>query len=440
MHFKIVRTIAELHGILENKIATRLEQVHRLKYKYGSVKIEEIKVEQIVKGMKGMATQLTESLSLDPDFGVRFRGLSIEECQEKLPKKRTQPYIESMIWLLLTGDIPTPTQTDLLKKELALRCFLPKYTEDMLKKMIEHFHPMNQLSMGVLSLGYHSNFDKLYNSHMKKSEYWKPMLDDSLDLIAKIPRIASIIYRNSYRNGVTHDSNPSADYAENFGKMLGWDDEDFYEFLRLYINSHCDHEAGNVIAHTSHVVGSALCNVFKSYSAGLNGLAGPIHRLSSQECLRWLINLWKKVGDYPTDEAIVEYAKNCLDSGKNIPGYGHEILRIPDPRFIAQLKFANEMLPDDPLCNLVGQCFKIIPDVLKEFGKVKYPYPNAEAHSEVLMYSYGLRIYDYYTVLFGVARAIGCCINLVWDRALMFPLERPDGITIDSMMKICSEK
>lgn len=440
MLFQITRRIAELHSILEHKIATKLEQVHRLKYNHGSVKIEDIKVEQIVKGMRGMTTQLTETSMLDPEYGIRFRGLSIEECQSKLPKKYTQPYVEAMIWLLLTGEIPSESQVEIMRKELASRSFLPMHTEEMLNAMPTSLHPMSQLSMGVLSLGHRSQFDKLYNSPIKKKAYWKPMLDDGLDLIAKIPKIAAIIYRNTYKDRVIRKPDSSADLAESFGRMLGWDDKNFNDLLKLYINIHCDHEAGNVSAHTTHVVGSSLCDVFKSYSAGLNGLAGPLHGLANQECLGWLLDLRKNVGDYPTDQAIADYVKKTLSSGNVIPGYGHAVLRIPDPRFIAQLKFAGQMLPNNALCSLVAQCYKVIPQVLKEQGKAKNPFPNVDAHSGALMHSFGLVENDFYTVLFGVSRAIGCSVNLVWDRALMFPLERPDGLTINTMFEACKKK
>ena len=436
MYLKLSRKIAELHAILEKKIELKLEQVHKLRSQHKDVVIEEVQVGQILKGMRGLSTQLSETSALDPESGIRFRGLSIEQCQTKLPRKRTQPLVEAMFWLLLTGDIPTDTQVEILRKELASRAFLPKHTEEILKHMPTNLHPMSQLSIGVLSLGHSSQFDNYYNSGMKKNEYWKPMLDDGLDLVAKIPRIAAMIYRNSYRNGFTPNPDPNADLAENFGRMLGWDDEGFFELLRLYLNIHCDHEAGNVSAHTTNLVGSALCDIFKSYSAGLNGLAGPLHGLANQECLKWLMDLWKAVGDDPSNESIEAYSRNYLNSGNIIPGYGHAVLRITDPRFTAQMKFAKDNLPNNILCKLVAQCYNVIPKVLKDHGKAKNPFPNVDAFSGALLYSYGLRVYDFYTVIFGVSRAIGCSTNLVWNRALMFPLERPESMTLENLSLI----
>lgn len=65
--------------------------------------------------------------------------------------------------------------------------------------------------------------------------------------------------------------------------MLGYDDPLFAELMRLYLVIHSDHEGGNVSAHTSHLVGSALSDPYLSFSAAMAGLAGPLHGLANQE-------------------------------------------------------------------------------------------------------------------------------------------------------------
>jgi citrate synthase len=73
--------------------------------------------------------------------------------------------------------------------------------------------------------------------------------------------------------------------------MLGFQSDGMKECLRAYLSIHSDHEGGNVSAHTSHLVGSALADPYLSYSAAMDGLAGPLHGLANQECLRWLTDL-----------------------------------------------------------------------------------------------------------------------------------------------------
>lgn len=113
---------------------------------------------------------------------------------------------------------------------------------------------------------------------MHKREYWKTTFDDSMDLIAKLPNIAGRIFRNVYGDGKLPAIDQNKDYSANLATLLGFgDNEQFVELMRLYITIHSDHEGGNVSAHTGHLVGSALSDPFLSFSASLNGLAGPLH-------------------------------------------------------------------------------------------------------------------------------------------------------------------
>ena len=262
------------------------------------------------------------------------------------------------------------------------------------------------------------------------------MLDYCIDLVAKIPTIAAIIYRNVYKDGKLEDPCENADLSENYSRMLGWDDYNFFEMMRLNLTIHCDHEGGNVSTHSTHLVGSALADAYKSYSAGLNGLAGPLHGLANQECLRWLQELQEIVGDDPTENSVEVYVRETLKKGKVIPGYGHAVLRNTDPRFIVQLEFANKVIEDSPLCKLVEICYRVVPKVLKELGKVQNPYPNVDAHSGAILYYYGMKEFDFFTVNFGVSRAIGCAANLVWDRALLLPIERPASLTLENLEEL----
>ena len=300
----------------------------------------------------------------------------------------------------------------------------------------KNMHPMTQLSIGVLALGENSKFDEAYNKGMRKTEYWKPMLEDSIDLIAKIPTLAAVIYRNTYKDGKVCEPRPDLDLSENYGRMLGWDDYHFFELLRLHLTIRCDHEGGNVSTHATHLVGSALSDIYKSYSAGLNGLSGPLHGLADQECLKWLLDLHEIVGDHPTDQSVEVYVREALRDKKVIPGYGHAVLRSTDPRFIAQMEFAKKSIEDSVLCKLVEICFRVIPKILKDYGQVQNPYPNNYAHSGALLYHYGLKELDFFTVNFGVSRAIGCAANLVWDRALLLPIERPASLTLENLEEL----
>jgi len=291
-------------------------------------------------------------------------------------------------------------------------------------------HPMTQLSIGVLALQPHSKFALAYSEGKHKNKLWHYALDDSLDLMAKLPALAARIYRNVYKKRAVIASDPKLDWSANYAHMLGFgDNKGFVELMRLYLTLHADHEGGNVSAHATHLVGSALADPYYSFAAGMAGLAGPLHGLANQEVLNWMLDMQTAVGKNPSDADVEKYIWETLNAGRVVPGFGHAVLRKTDPRYIAQRQYALKHLPNDPLFKLVGQMFEIAPKVLTKQGKVSNPWPNVDAHSGCLLMFYGLTEQNYYTVMFGVSRAIGVLSQYVWSRALGFPLERPKSVT-----------
>ena len=293
---------------------------------------------------------------------------------------------------------------------------------------------MAQFSLAVNALEHTSSFAKAYAKGINKKEYWSYTFEDSMDLIAKLPNIASRIYQNVFKGGKVAAIQKDKDYSFNFANQLGFgDNADFVELMRLYLTIHTDHEGGNVSAHTTHLVGSALSSPFLSLAAGLNGLAGPLHGLANQEVLNWLQEMKKSVGDDLSDQSIKDYLWSTLNSGRVVPGYGHAVLRKTDPRYMAQRKFAQDHLPEDPMFQLVSQVYKIAPGVLTEHGKTKNPFPNVDAHSGVLLQHYGLTEANYYTVLFGVSRAIGVLPQLIPYRRAAPNWERQNQVWIEAL-------
>ncbi|CAF4273832.1 unnamed protein product [Rotaria magnacalcarata] len=257
-----------------------------------------------------------------------------------------------------------------------------------------------------------------------------------MDLIAKLPTIAAIIYRNLYRDGTAVGAiDPKKDWSWNFATMLGYDNKYFIDLLRLYLTIHSDHEGGNVSAHTSHLVSSALSDPYLSVAAAMNGLAGPLHGLANQEVLIWITKLVEKIGITPTDEQIKQYVLDTLKTSV-VPGFGHAVLRKTDPRYTCQREFALKHLPNDNLFKIVSQLYKVVPSILGDIGKVKNPWPNVDAHSGVLLQFYGMKEMNFYTVLFGVSRALGVLAQMIWSRALGFPLERPKSLSTDGLMAL----
>ncbi len=431
-----------LKAKLGEKIESWRPRTVRLLKEYGDVVVGDVKISQIIGGMRGVKCLTTDISYLDPYEGIRFRGYTIPEVLEKLPKVPggEMPYVEGFFHLLLTGEIPTDKEVAEVAEEFRERKDVPSYVFDVIRAMPKDSHPMAIFSAAVVAMQKESVFAKEYHQGLNKMDYWKPTYEDALTLLSRLPQVAAFIYRWKYKDGDIIDPDPDLDMGGNFAHMMGIE-KPYDDLARLYFILHSDHESGNVSAHTGHLVSSALSDVYYSISAMLDGLAGPLHGLANQEVLRWIQGVRDKMGGkVPTEEEMKQFVWDTLNSGQVIPGFGHAVLRKTDPRYQAQREFSLKHLPDDELFKYVDLLYKVVPPILQEHGKAKNPWPNVDAQSGVIQWYYGVREYDFYTVLFGVGRALGVCANIIWDRALGYPIERPKSITTDMMEEIAGIK
>lgn len=413
-------------------------EIKDLLKEHGDKKIGEVTLSQVYQGMRGITGLVTETSLLDAQDGIRFRGYSIPELQKQLPKAPggSEPLPEGLFLLMLLGKLPSEDQVQHLTSVWQRRSHVPNHVFATIEALPISSHPMTQFVVAIMALQTESQFSKRYAEGMSKKDYWSAVFDDSMDLIARLPRIAAYIYRRKYKGGEHIQPNGLLDWSGNFAHMMGYNDEGFHELMRLYMTIHADHEGGNVSAHTTHLVGSALSDPYLSFAAGMNGLAGPLHGLANQEVIKWIFELREQIGsDSPSKEQIAEYVKKTLSEGKVVPGYGHAVLRKTDPRFTAQMEFGKKHMADDTLVQTVWTVYETVPEILGDISKIKNPWPNVDAHSGALLVHYGMVEYEFYTVLFGVSRSLGVLASLCWDRALGFPLERPKSITTDLVKK-----
>jgi len=427
-------------GIVKERFRAKADaaniEIKDLLKEHGNRKAGEVTLSQIYQGMRGITGLVTETSLLDAQEGIRFRGYSIPELQAKLPtaKPGGEPMPEGLFYLMLVGELPTEEDAHHITNVWQRRSHVPNHVFATIDALPLNTHPMTMFVTGVMALQTESNFARAYAKGINKKEYWAYVYDDAMDLIARLPRIAAYIYRRKYKNGEHIHPDGLLDWAGNLSHMMGYSDESFMELMRLYMTIHADHEGGNVSAHTTHLVGSALSDPFLSYAAGMNGLAGPLHGLANQEVIKWIYEMQESLGtDAPSKEQIAQYVQDTLNAGKVVPGYGHAVLRKTDPRFTAQMEFGKKHMPDDKLVNTVWNIYETVPPILQSLGKIKNPWPNVDAHSGALLVHYGLVEYEFYTVLFAVSRALGVLSSLCWDRALGFPLERPKSVTTESV-------
>jgi citrate synthase len=423
--------MSTLKKTLARKIEEHRPRTVRLLKEYGGVKLSDVTIAQAIGGARGVRCLVTDTSYLDPMEGIRFRGKTIPETFAALPKYpgSNYPTVESFWWFILTGDVPTEEQANEVIADFKTRRKVPQYVFDVLRAMPRDTHPMTMFSAAILSMQRESIFGQKYREGISKMEYWDPMYEDASNLLARLPVIGAYIYRLKFKDDTPIESNPDLDFGGDFAHMMGID-KPYDNVARMYFILHSDHESGNVSAHTIHLVASALSDAYYALSAGINGLAGPLHGLANEEVLRWTQAFMEKLGGKePTEEVIKKALWDTLNSGQVIPGYGHAVLRKTDPRYTSQMEFCQQHLPDYPLFKVINMIYQVAPGVLMEHGKAKNPWPNVDAQSGVIQWYYGVTEYAFYTVLFGIGRAIGTLANITWDRALGYPIERPKSVT-----------
>ena len=424
----------QLKQLFYEKSQNLSKEIKEILAEHGTKIVDDVQLSQVYGGMRDITSMLWEPSLLDSEQGIRFRGFSIPELREKLPRAANgkEPLPEGLFWLMLTGVLPTKDQVKWLTENWNRRANVPEHVFKTIDALPIDTHPMTQLSVGVMAMQNTSVFAQRYSSGMQKTEYWDATYEDTMNLVARLPRVAAYIFRRVYRKEDHVLPDISLDWGANFAHMLGFEDEGFKEYMRLFLTIHADHEGGNASAHTTHLVGSTLSDPYLSYSAALNALAGPLHGLANQEVVRWIQKMVETLGTTkPTREQIGEYVKSTIAGGRVVPGYGHAVLRKPDPRYMAQKQFCEDNIPDSDLVKIVWKIFDVVPPILSSLKKKKNPWPNVDAHSGAVLIHYGLKEYNFYTVIFGISRALGVLAAQCWSRALGLPLERPKSVTTE---------
>jgi len=425
------------------KASKCISEYQRLKNEHGDQVIANVTIGQVMTGMKGVPSLITDTSKLDPLTGIRFRGHTIPELREKLPRlnKEGEPLPEGLFYLMLIGEIPERDDVLNISKDWATRAYVPQHVFDVIDAIPHIARPMTQFSAAILSMATDSIFQKAYRAGVHKKYYWDTTYEDVMNLIARLPRIAAYIYRRSFHHDEHIEPDPRLDWAGNLAHMMGHDSEEVKRLLRLYMVIHADHEGGNVSAHATHLVGSALSNPYYAYAAGMLGLAGPLHGYANQEVISWIFDMIQEIDtDTPTEEQLIDYVKKTLAEGRVIPGYGHAVLRQTDPRFTAQKEFADKYIKEDKLIHIVNTLSKIVPPILEATGKIQNPWPNVDAYSGSLLYHYGIREHTFYTVLFGVSRSLGVLASLIMDRLYGLPIERPSSYPLEWYRKQAEKK
>jgi citrate synthase len=357
----------------------------------------EITKEQLETGLRGVPVGYCTTSSVDPNKGLFYVGQAVEELAFKNP--------EDVIYLLLEKRWPTKDQASEFAARLRAHRAVDAAVISSMKALPRRGHPMKWLIHAINVLGMVSS----------REDYRK----DCLALIAEIPVVVAAIFRLREGWGDPIPARDDLGYMENFVHMLGVPGLDaaktakLTKLMRVFDVVHFDHGGGNLSTFVGKAVASGDADMYESMAAAMAGLAGPKHGKANQECLEFVQECVHKGGSADEVRAFIQ---RKLANRELIPGFGHAVLRVEDPRARALRKLGEELCPNDVNFKMVKLLSEVVPGILKANPKISDPYPNVDSASGSLLMACGLTDPDYYTVLFGLSRVVGIAAQVVYER------------------------
>lgn len=357
----------------------------------------EITKEKLETGLRGFPVGYCPTSTVDPQKGLSYMGRPISELATWRP--------EQVIYLLMHGKAGSADEVSSYFTKLQYHGSLKKQTVEAILKLPKEGHPMKLFSTALLIVGMLENTDD-YRAAGEQ-------------LIAKIPHVAALVINHHAGWGTTPPSNPSLGYMENFTAMINCPDKNtarLEEVFKLFNVLHYDHGGGNLSTFVGKAVASGLEDMYGSIASAMCALAGPRHGKANQDCLVFLQEVLLEVGENATSAHVEKLIRDRLKSSKLVFGFGHAVLRVEDPRATVMFDYLQKHFPSHPLVKIAELVRIEGSKVLSENPKITDPHPNVDAISGTMLVAAGFNYPEYFTVLFGLARAVGIARQIVYER------------------------
>lgn len=352
--------------------------------------------DNLESGLRGVPVGYCPTSSVDPQLGLFYAGYPVEKLAYNEP--------EEVIYLLFNRELPNAEQLAEFKKTLVAHSKLNPGVIENLRNLPKEGHPMKWFMHGLNLMGMYSG----------TGDY----KEDAMNVVAQLPELVAAIYRIRSGWGDPIQSKPELGYIENFVHMLNPPDtnEHLLQLMKVFNVLHFDHGGGNLSTFVGKAIASGQEDMYGSLMGAMSALAGPLHGMANQECLRFLKTSLETVEDPTNETEVNNYIDKLFAEGKKLYGFGHAVLRVEDPRATVQYALGEKIAPDNKIFRMAVAMRKLGTEFLKKQEKVSNPYPNVDAVSGSLLTSVGLTDENYYTVLFGMSRCVGIAAQIIYER------------------------
>ena len=333
------------------------------------------------KGLDGIVAGQSSICFIDGYKGeLVYRGINTDELAANAT-------FEEVIYLLWHGSLPKKDELLKLQKELSTNRDLPEQVITFLRSVPKSSNPMDVLRTAVSLLGLYDE----ESSATSTEANWRK----SVRLVAKLPTIVANFHRLR-SNGDYLKPEPSLNHSANFLYMINGVEPGTTasKTLDCALVLHADHEF-NASTFSARVTAATLSDIYSAITSAVGTLKGPLHGGANEDVMNMLL-------DIKTLNNIGPYLQKFFAQKKKVPGFGHRVYKVEDPRAKHLRKFSRQL--GDTIGNM--KWYEMSEKIEEYVKKEKRLVPNVDFYSASTYYYLGIPV-DLFTPIFAVSRVAG---------------------------------
>ncbi len=337
-------------------------------------------------GLEGVVATTSSICFINGDAGVlSYQGFNIHTLAENAT-------FEEVVYLLWHGKLPNRSELERLKSELARERSLPAEITGFLKS-VPKATPMDVLRTAVSMLGI---FDPIAADNSDEANRKK-----AIKLVAKVAAIVSSFDRLRKGKSIIA-ADPNLSHAANFLYTLNGNrpDDVMEKVFDTALILHADHEL-NASTFAGRVTAATLSDIYSAATSAIGALKGPLHGGANEAVVRMLLAS-------KSPEEAVQKAKADLANKVKVPGFGHRVYRVLDPRAVHLKKMSEELGKRTGH----GELFEKSARVEKAVKEAKNLNANVDFYSASTYYSLGIPV-DIFTPVFAISRIAGWTAHIL---------------------------
>ncbi len=356
------------------------------------------------KGLDGIIAGQSSICFIDGKKGeLVYRGINVDELAGNAT-------FEDVVYLLWHGTLPKKDELARLQKDLGASRHLPENVIAFLRSVPNKANPMDVLRTAVSLLGL---YDQEPGDNSVEANWRK-----SLRIVAQLPTVVAN-FHTARHNGDCLKPDPKLGHSANFLYMLNGVEpgEMAVKTFDCALVLHADHEF-NASTFSARVTAATLSDMYSAITSAVGTLKGPLHGGANENVMNMLLEI-------KTIKNVEPYLQKLFAAKKKVPGFGHRVYKVEDPRAKHLRKFSKQL--GETIGNL--KWYEISEKIEEYVKREKGLQPNVDFYSASTYHYLGISI-DLFTPIFAISRAAGWTAHVMEqfsDNRLIRPISEYAG-------------